>query len=119
MGVPGRESKMIPVTVAMHIQGSTARRKRVSLRSSQQRAVSPVAMMATVFNALHGTNEYGEDITYRMNGVLSVKGYPDVTLRNMFARKTTGSPRQLWPRPPSASALDASTAIPRRSDIQA
>jgi len=69
-------------------------------------------MMATVFNALHGTNEYGEDITYRMNGVLSVKGYPDVTLRNMFARKTTGSPRQLWPRPPSASALDASTAIP-------
>jgi hypothetical protein len=49
-------------------------------------------MMATVFNALHGTNEYGEDITYRMNGVLSVKGYPDVMLRNMFAPLDNGQP---------------------------
>jgi hypothetical protein len=49
-------------------------------------------MMATVFNALHGTNEYGEDITYRMNGVLSVRGYSDVTLSNMFAPQDNGQP---------------------------
>jgi len=49
-------------------------------------------VMATVFNALHGTNEFGEDITYRMNGVLSVKGYPDVTMRNMFAPQDNGQP---------------------------
>ena len=47
-------------------------------------------MMATVFNALHGINEYGEEITYRMKGAISVKGYPEVTLQNMFAPTDDG-----------------------------
>ncbi len=97
MGVPGRESKMIPVTVAMHSAGDTAgvhgtTTKEFHYEILNNARLSPVAMMATVFNALHGTNEYGEDITYRMNGVLSVKGYPDVTLRNMFAPQDNGQP---------------------------
>jgi hypothetical protein len=101
MGVPGRESKMIPVTVAMHSLGEhgTAT-KEFHYEILNNARLSPLAMMATVFNALHGTNEYGEDITYRMNGVLSVKGYPDVTLRNMFAPLDNGQP---------AAALAAAT----------
>jgi hypothetical protein len=93
MGVPGQESKMIPVTVAMHIQGDhgTAT-KEFHYEILNNARLSPLAMMATVFNALHGTNEYGEDITYRMNGMLSVKGYPGVTLRNMFAPQDNGQP---------------------------
>jgi hypothetical protein len=93
MGVPGRESQMIPVTVAMHSvgeRGTTTKEFHYEILNNAR--LSPVAMMATVFNALHGTNEYGEDITYRMNGVLSVKGYPDVTLRNMFAPQDNGQP---------------------------
>src|SRR5580658_4434186 len=97
MGVPGRDSKMIPVTVAMHSEGAT---KEFHYEILNNARLSPLAMMATVFNALHGTNEYGEDITYRMNGVLSVKGYPDVTLRNMFAPQDNGQP---------AAALAAAT----------
>ena len=54
--------------------------------------LSPLAMMATVFNALHGVNEYGEDTTYRMNGRISVNGYPDVTVQNMFAPSDGGQP---------------------------
>src|SRR5208337_1389970 len=106
MGVPGRESKMIPVTVAMHIRGEHsqgehgAATKEFHYEILNNARLSPLAMMATVFNALHGTNEYGEDITYRMNGVLSVKGYPDVTLRNMFAPQDNGQP---------AAALAAAT----------
>ena len=98
MGVPGRESKMIPVTVAMHIQeehgstGHSSATKEFHYEVLNNARLSPVAMMATVFNALHGTNEYGEDITYRMKGVLSVKGYPDVTLRNMYAPQDNGQP---------------------------
>jgi SpoIVB peptidase S55 len=97
MGVPGRDSKMIPVTVAMHMQaepGSTAAAatKEFHYEVLNNARLSPLAMMATVFNALHGTNEYGEDITYRMKGVLSVKGYPDVTLQNMFAPQDSGQP---------------------------
>jgi hypothetical protein len=97
MGVPGRESKMIPVTVALHSGAAT---KEFHYEVLNNARLSPLAMMATVFNALHGTNEYGEDITYRMNGVLSVKGYPDVTLRNMFAPQDNGQP---------AAALAAAT----------
>jgi hypothetical protein len=111
MGVPGRESKMIPVTIAMHTQGEHAQGERAQGEQGvttkefhyeilNNARLSPLAMMATVFNALHGTNEYGEDITYRMNGVLSVKGYPDVTLRNMFAPQDNGQP---------AAALAAAT----------
>jgi SpoIVB peptidase S55 len=93
MGVPGQDSKMIPVTVAMHIRGDHgAATKEFHYEILNNAHLSPLAMMATVFNALHGTNEYGEDITYRMNGVLSVKGYPDVTLRNMFAPQDNGQP---------------------------
>jgi hypothetical protein len=89
MGVPGRESKMIPVTVSMHTGTAT---KEFHYEILNNAKLSPLAMMATVFNALHGINEYGEDITYRMNGVLSVKGYPDVELRNMFAPQDNGQP---------------------------
>jgi hypothetical protein len=89
LGVPGRESKMIPVTVALHTGTST---KDFHYEVLNDARLSPLAMMATVFNALHGTNEYGEDVTYRMNGALSVKGYPDVTLRNMFAPQDNGQP---------------------------
>ena len=49
-------------------------------------------MMATVFNALHGVNEYGEETTYRMNGRISVDGYPEVTLQDMFAAADGGQP---------------------------
>jgi hypothetical protein len=97
MGVPGRESKMIPVTVAMYT-GTAIKEFHYEILNNAR--LSPLAMMATVFNALHGINEYGEDITYRMNGVLSVKGYPDVLLRNMFAPQDNGQP---------AAALAAAT----------
>jgi len=40
--------------------------------------LTPVALMVTVFNALHGVNEFGEEITYRLTGSIGVKGFPDV-----------------------------------------
>ena len=89
LGVMGHEPKMIPVTVALH-NGATTKEFHYEVLNNAK--LSPLAMMATVFNALHGINEFGEDITYRMNGVLSVKGYPDVTMRNMFAPLDSGQP---------------------------
>ena len=41
--------------------------------------------MATVFNALQGMNEYGEDTTYRLEGNITVLGYPKLSVQNMFA----------------------------------
>jgi hypothetical protein len=49
-------------------------------------------MMATVFQALRGMNDYGEDVTYRLSGRISVDGFPAVTLDNMFAPGDGGNP---------------------------
>jgi SpoIVB peptidase S55 len=89
LGVMGHEPKMIPVTMSLH-NGRAVKEFHYEVLNNAK--LSPLAMMATVFNALHGINEFGEDITYRMNGVLSVKGYPDVTMRNMFAPLDSGQP---------------------------
>ncbi|MBI1739315.1 MAG: SpoIVB peptidase S55 [Acidobacteriales bacterium] len=97
LGQMGREPKMIPVTVT--VRGGQAT-KEFHYEILNNARLSPVAMMATVFNALHGTNEYGDNITYRMNGALSVKGYPEVALKNMFAPMDSGQP---------AAALAAAT----------
>ncbi|MFZ1917204.1 MAG: SpoIVB peptidase S55 [Terriglobales bacterium] len=89
LGELGHEPKMIPVTVTLR-GGSAPKEFHYEILNNAR--LSPLAMMATVFNSLHGTNEYGEDTTYRMNGVLSVKGYPDVTMHNMFAPQDSGQP---------------------------
>jgi hypothetical protein len=47
--------------------------------------LTPLALMVTVYNALHGVNEFAEEVTYRLAGSIGVKGFPEVTMRNMFA----------------------------------
>jgi len=82
MGLFGRQLQMIPVTLNIH--GGPAD-KQFHYEVLNNARLSPVAMMATVFNALRGMNEYGEETTYRLNGRISVNGYPDVALQNMYA----------------------------------
>src|SRR4051794_27403999 len=89
LGEFGKTPDMIPVT--LNIQGGpTAKQFHYEVLNNPR--LSPVAMMATVFNALHGVNEYGEEITYRMLGQISVKGYPVVALNNMFSASDGGQP---------------------------
>ncbi len=89
LGVFGRQPDMIPVTLTIH-SGSTAKEFHYEVLNNPR--LSPVAMMATVFNALHGVNEFGEEITYRLNGTIDVKGFPEVGLRNMFVPAENGQP---------------------------
>jgi hypothetical protein len=89
MGVFGKKPEMIPVTLT--IRGGQAPRQ-FHYEVLNNAALSPVAMMATVYNALHGVNEYGEETTYRMEGHISVNGYPDVAVQNMFAPVDGGQP---------------------------
>jgi hypothetical protein len=97
LGLFDKEPKMIPVTLTIHGGPST---KQFHYEILNNPRLSPIAVMATVFNALHGTNEYGEEITYRMNGAILVNSYPKVTLQNMFAPLEGGQP---------AAALAAAT----------
>jgi hypothetical protein len=89
MGILNKEPEMIPVTLNIHNGSAT---KEIHYEVLNNPRLSPVAMMATVFNALHGINDYGEETTYRLNGLISVKGYPQVKLQNMFAPTDAGQP---------------------------
>jgi hypothetical protein len=89
MGVFDRQPEMIPVTLSIH--GSTGV-KQFHYEVLNNPRLTPVALMVTVFNALHGVNEFGEEITYRLAGSIGVKGFPDVTMRNMFAPSENAQP---------------------------
>jgi hypothetical protein len=89
MGLLNKQPDMIPVTLNIHNGTAT---KEIHYEVLNNARLSPVAMMATVFNALHGVNDYGEETTYRLKGAISVKGYPQVTLQNVFAPTDTGQP---------------------------
>ncbi|HVO80805.1 MAG TPA: hypothetical protein VMT28_08735 [Terriglobales bacterium] len=89
LGEFGKQPDMIPVTLNLH-SGATTKQFHYEVLNNAR--LSPVAMMATVFNALHGINEYGEETTYRMNGRIRVAGYPDLALDNMFAPADGGQP---------------------------
>ena len=92
LGVFNKQPEMIPVALAIR-DGSAAKEFHFEVLNNPR--LSPVAIMATVFNALHGVNEYGEEITYRLNGTINVKGFPEVALKNMFAPADNGQPAAL------------------------
>jgi hypothetical protein len=91
MGVFNKQPEMIPVTLTIN-GGAGAKVKEFHYEVLNNARLSPVAIMATVFNALHGVNEYGEEITYRLNGSIDVKGFPEVSIRNMFSPADGGQP---------------------------
>jgi hypothetical protein len=89
MGVFDRQPEMIPVALSIH---SSTGVKQFHYEVLNNPKLTPVALMVTVFNALHGVNEFGEEITYRLAGSIGVKGFPEVTMRNMFAPAENGQP---------------------------
>jgi len=89
MGVFNRQPEMIPVTLSIH---SSTGVKEFHYEVLNNPKLTPVALMVTVFNALHGVNEFGEEITYRLAGSIGVKGFPEVTMRNMFAPSEGAQP---------------------------
>ena len=89
LGVFDRQPQMIPVTLSIHSGTGT---KQFHYEVLNNPKLTPVALMVTVFNALHGVNEFGEEITYRLTGSIGVKGFPEVRMRNMFAPAEGGQP---------------------------
>ncbi len=82
MGEFGKKAEMIPVTLTIH-GGTTPKVFHYEVLNNAR--LSPVAISTTVFNALHGVNEYGDETTYAMKGTISVDGFPEVKLEDMFA----------------------------------
>ncbi len=82
MGEFGKKPEMIPVTLTIH-RGTSPKTFHYEVLNNAR--LSPIAVSTTVFNALHGVNEYGDETTYAMKGEISVEGFPEVKLQDMFA----------------------------------
>ncbi len=89
MGRFDREPHMIPVTLTFH---GVSHPKQFHYEVLNNAKITPAAMMATVFNAIQGMNEYGEDTTYRLQGDISVLGYPKLTVGNMYVPADGAAP---------------------------
>jgi hypothetical protein len=82
LGRFGKEPQMIPVTLNVSANGRT---KTLHFEVLNNARMTPVAMMTSVYNAVQGTNAYGEDITFHVAGSIDVAGFPKITLDNMYA----------------------------------
>ncbi len=89
LGEFDKKPDMIPVTLNIH-GGAAPRQFHYEVLNNPR--LSPIAVMVTVFNALHGVNDYGEETTYRLDGRIKVEGYPDVLVQNMFSPADGGQP---------------------------
>ncbi len=89
MGRFDRQPQMIPVTLTF---SGVSHPKTFHYEVLNNAKLTPAAMMATVFNAIQGINEYGEDTTYRLQGDISVLGYPQLNVRNMYAPADGSTP---------------------------
>jgi hypothetical protein len=89
LGEFDKKPEMIPVSLRIHGGPAT---KEFHYEMLNNPRLSPIAMMVTVFNALHGVNEFGEEITYRVSGSIGVDGFPSVNLENMFSSADEGQP---------------------------
>ena len=92
MGRMGATAQLIPVTLSVH-GGPQPREYHYEVLNNRQ--ITPVAIMATVFSSLRSLNEYSAEATYRLQGKISIEGYPDVGLHDMFAPADFGSPPAL------------------------
>ncbi len=97
MGKFGVLPEMIPVTLSIH---GGAHPKQFHYEVINNAKMTPVSMAATVYQALQGLNEYGEEISYRVNGNIQVEGFNAVKLQNMFA-----------PSDESASSMEIAKSI--------
>lgn len=89
LGRLGQKPEMIPVSLSVH-GGSQPREFHYEVLNNAK--LTPVAMAATFLSSLQNVNDYGQETTYRVKGKISVDGYPDISLRNMFAPADVGAP---------------------------
>ncbi len=82
LGRFGKQPEVIPVTLSFH---GISNPKTFHFEVLNNARITPVAMMSTVYSAIQGINEYGEDTTFRVQGEVDVAGYPKLEVSNMYA----------------------------------
>jgi hypothetical protein len=91
MGRFGEKARMIPVTVevvqpaAAGSQGAT-KAKTFHFEVLDNRQLTPSAMLVSVYQSLQGTNTAAAEMSYRLNGEISVTGLPPVKMAGIVAQ---------------------------------
>ena len=91
LGVIGKQPQMIPVT--LNLRGAATQQYHFEVLNNAK--LSGLALMSTVFNALHSINQFGEDMTYRLDGNILVNGFPNVKVSDIFSPNDSGQPAAL------------------------
>jgi len=71
--IPGTGAAVLPHRSGMHFE------------VLNNRQLTPAAMLASVYQSLSGTNQSGNEISYRLHGELMVKGLPPVELHGIMS----------------------------------
>jgi len=79
----GLEARMIPLTIHVNEDGAAAH--TLHLQVVDQEQVTPAAVLVSVYQGLMESNAYAAETTYRVRGVVHLKGYPPVRLDDMVA----------------------------------
>ncbi|MBI1789978.1 MAG: hypothetical protein HYR60_20805 [Acidobacteria bacterium] len=88
LGVLGKQSDMIPVSVAVRTfgEGDQVRgEKKFRFQVFVQQKWTPYLMMVTLFNTISGVNEFKDEATYRLSGKVELDGQSNLSLSTMQA----------------------------------
>jgi hypothetical protein len=82
VGRLGDAPPLIPVELTFV---TPAGEKKLQFGAMEHPKLTPLLVAIAVFNGLTGNNEYSEGTTFQLSGGIEIKGYPRVSLENMFA----------------------------------
>lgn len=82
IGKLGDAPPLIPVDLTFV---TPAGEKKLQFQAMEHPKLTPLLVAIAVFNGLTGNNEYSEGTTFQLSGGIEIKGYPRVSLENMFA----------------------------------
>ena len=88
MGVLGEEARMVPVSVKVNTlgdSGNAVKNKVLNFNVFVQQKWTPYLMMVTLFNSISGMNDFAEDTTYRLRGMVELGGGQKLDLSTMLS----------------------------------
>ena len=82
VGRLGPAPPMVPVELTLKHRGGSSHYR---FQIFQHPKISPLLLNLTLFNGIFGAIESGEELTYRLEGRMVVRGHDDVILDDMFS----------------------------------
>lgn len=89
VGNLGDKARMIPVELTLVTAGAE---KKLNFQVIENTKLTPILVSIVTFNGIITNTAYSEGMSFQLSGGVHLKGYPTVTLENMFAPTDLGVP---------------------------